>query len=148
MEKFQACDYPELLKIVENMLNKYKDDFLMMGLLKNYRENFKEKILINLIRSSSKISIEYLSKFLNLKENDIFDICLRLIENGRLNVKIDMISKIIYPNENDDMKEALQKTLKFIGKQYLDNNEKYSKLTRILPAEVDRTDIEFDKVRY
>jgi hypothetical protein len=123
----KSFDYVNTLNIFESMVKELSSNHLLRILLNGMVNILKRKYLRYTIQNSSAVSIEYLSQAFRLNENYILELVLSDIENNILNVKIDLINKIIYASKKNDLSEILISTASSVENVYLSNYRKFQK---------------------
>jgi len=121
----KSFDYVNTLNIFESMVKELSSNHLLRILLNGMVNILKRKYLRYTVQNSSAVSIEYLSQAFRLNENYILELVLSEIENNILNVKIDLINKIIYASRKSDLSEILISTLSSVENVYLSNYRKF-----------------------
>ena len=121
----KSFDYVNTLNIFESMVKELSSNHLLRILLNGMVNILKRKYLRYTVQNSSAVSIEYLSQAFRLNENYILELVLSEIENNILNVKIDLIDKIIYASRKSDLSEILISTLSSVENVYLSNYRKF-----------------------
>jgi hypothetical protein len=119
LENYSKCRFDIISAEFEKILEKIQYDPLLMNHYYRISNEVKVNILKDILKSSSCVSFEYLSKMLREKD-------LSKIENwihngiieGYLKVKIDDIDKIVYAQEPKHVDQGINKAIDFSKRTY------------------------------
>ena len=82
-------------RTIRNKQNKILDEPFLMTYIQPLRRRMREQAIINLVKPFNKVSFEYLSKELTLTVDEVENILITLILDGKINAVIDQVSNTI-----------------------------------------------------
>lgn len=96
-DTFDSLDHTSFTKMYTSLCESEKDDAFMVENLSKVRDILKLRTLVNYIRPFKRLSLEKLSRTLNISVDTIEDTFLSLRNNGEIpNVRLDLVDGIIY----------------------------------------------------
>jgi len=98
MELRMAYESNDLIwfeRTLKNRANKILDDKFIMAYVDPLRLGIREQVLVAMVRPYSRITIPFISKELNLAEDDVEKLLVKLILEERLKAKIDRMGNVL-----------------------------------------------------
>ena len=118
IENYTKCKFASICNEFEGIKENIKKDPLLESYLLKANKILKENILIQIIKSSSSISVSQLSSMTLESNNVVLEIIYSLINNGQINCRIDLINNVIVTNDINQNSVVMQKVLENSQKTY------------------------------
>eukprot|EP01080_Neovahlkampfia_damariscottae_P005037 gene5037-8633_t len=110
IQHFQKVNRFEFERVLRKNKDGIEKEEFIQEFMTDLMNTFRSKLLLVLIVPYTRMNLVYLSKELNVEENDIEKLCSDLILDGRLSAEIDQLnSRIVLTSKEDEKSKSMAK---------------------------------------
>jgi hypothetical protein len=140
LENYSKCRFDIISIEFEKLRTKIRSDPFLVNNANKINFDFKSNIVREIVRSSSSVSIKYISDIIKEKDSNVEIWILNGISDGSIRAKIDDIDKVIYSHESNTLLSTYNKATEFAKRQYVNSiNKLISSLSVKINYEVDKS---------